>query len=59
MKRKDLERELLTLGWHIVRHGGRHDIWAFGTREITVPRHDEINEYTAKSILRAAEEGRT
>ena len=56
MKRKDLEREFRMLGWHIVRHGGRHDIWALGVREIAVPRHDEINEYTAKAILKRAQE---
>jgi mRNA interferase HicA len=56
MKRKDLERELRTLRWHIVRHGGRHDIWVLGVREIAIPRHNEINEYTAKAILKSAKE---
>jgi len=56
MKRKDLERELRTLGWRIVRHGGRHDIWASGKYEIAVPRHDEVNERTAKVILKKAQE---
>jgi hypothetical protein len=27
-----------------------------GVREIAVHRHDEINEYTAKAILKSAEE---
>jgi mRNA interferase HicA len=58
MKRRDLEKRLRELGWRIVRHGGRHDAWAHGEREIAVPRHMEINEYTAKMILRAAEGGR-
>ncbi len=54
MKRRDLERQLRELGWHLTRHGGRHDVWAKGDRELVVPRHVEINEYTARGILREA-----
>ncbi len=54
MKRRELERKLEALGWRLARHGGRHDIWARGEIEIAVPRHREINEYTAKAILREA-----
>jgi mRNA interferase HicA len=52
MKRRDLERALRELGWSLVRHGGRHDVWAKGERELVVPRHVEINEYTARAILK-------
>jgi predicted RNA binding protein YcfA (HicA-like mRNA interferase family) len=51
MKRRNLERRLRELGWQLTRHGGRHDVWSKGEREIAVPRHNEINEYTAKAIL--------
>ncbi len=54
MKRPELERRLRELGWKLARHGGRHDVWARGDHEIVVPRHREINEYTAKAILKAA-----
>ncbi len=54
MKRSDLERRLRELGWEFARHGGRHDVWAKGDHEIAVPRHREINEYTAKAILKEA-----
>jgi predicted RNA binding protein YcfA (HicA-like mRNA interferase family) len=57
MKRRDLEQELRSLGWALRRHGARHDVWERGESAIAVPRHDEINEYTAKAILRQAEEG--
>jgi hypothetical protein len=43
-----------SLGWRIVRLGARHDVWSDGVREIAVPRHHEINEYTARAILRQA-----
>jgi mRNA interferase HicA len=57
MKRRDLEKRLRCLGWAFSRHGKRHDVWAKGDREIAVPRHNEINEYTARGILQAAQGG--
>lgn len=54
MKRRELERRLQELGWTLARHGGRHDVWTKGEGEIVVPRHREINEFTAKAILRLA-----
>ncbi len=54
MKRRELEQKLSELGWRFLRRGGRHDIWTNGQREIAVPRHREINEYTARAILREA-----
>jgi len=57
MKRRDLEKKLRSMGWILIRHGGRHDVWSDGNREIAVPRHNEINEYTAKAILKDAEGG--
>jgi predicted RNA binding protein YcfA (HicA-like mRNA interferase family) len=57
MKRRDLEKRLRHLGWNLARHGGKHDVWAKGDRELVVPRHVEINEYTAKAILKEARGG--
>jgi predicted RNA binding protein YcfA (HicA-like mRNA interferase family) len=55
MKRRDLEKKLQDLGLRLVRNGARHDVWSNGEREIAVPRHGEINECTAKAILKEAE----
>jgi predicted RNA binding protein YcfA (HicA-like mRNA interferase family) len=57
MKRRDLEKRLRELGWRPARRGRRHDVWTNGEREIAVPRHNEINEYTAQAILKEAEGG--
>ena len=54
MKRRELERQLRKLGWKLSRRGTRHDIWTRSADKLTVPRHNEINEYTAKSILKYA-----
>ena len=56
MKRKDLERTLREMGWRIIRHGLCHDVWASDGNEIAVPRHNEIKKYTAKMIIKIAEE---
>lgn len=52
--RRELERKRKQLGWSLFRHGGRHDVWRRGSRELAVPRHREINEYTANAILKEA-----
>lgn len=54
MKRVELERRLGKLGWHLAREGHSHRIYAMGERSIAVPRHPEINEYTARAILKQA-----
>jgi hypothetical protein len=53
----ELERRLRRLGWWLRRHGRRHDIWTNGEHEIPVPRHNEVNDYTARGILREAKGG--
>ena len=58
MKRRKLERRLKFLGWEPRRSGRRHDIWRRECHDIAVPRHDEINELTARAILRVAGETR-
>jgi hypothetical protein len=50
VKKRRLERELRRLGWWRA-HGGKHDKWTNGTFSVAVPRHAEINEYTARAIL--------
>lgn len=52
MKRKDLVRLLETNGWWLLRNGANHDIYTNGTRCEPIPRHAEIKEQLAKSIIR-------
>ena len=56
MKRKDLDRALRAAGWSIIP-GGSHDMAVNPEKpviKIPLPRHKEVNENTAKSILKAA-----
>jgi predicted RNA binding protein YcfA (HicA-like mRNA interferase family) len=54
MKRRDLIKRLEELGCVLVRHGGKHDWYTNpNTRQSQpVPRHKEINENLAKSIIK-------
>ncbi|WIM06497.1 MAG: type II toxin-antitoxin system HicA family toxin [Candidatus Nitricoxidivorans perseverans] len=59
MKRRDLIRLLEQMGCVLVRNGGRHDWYTNpDTRQSQpVPRHNEINEHLARSIIRKLEKG--
>ncbi len=54
MKRRELIKRLKEMGCTLVRHGGNHDWYTNQkTKESQpVPRHTEINENLAKSIIR-------
>jgi len=54
MKRKELIRKLEEMGCVLVRHGKKHDWYTnLDTRQSQpVPRHTEINENLAKSIIK-------
>lgn len=54
MKRRDLIKRLEDMGCVLSRHGSKHDWY---TNQLTkqsqpVPRHKEINENLAKSIIK-------
>ncbi len=56
MKRRDIDRMLKKAGW-IIEPGGNHDLAKHPQRpgvKIPIPRHKEVNEITAKRILRDA-----
>lgn len=58
MKRKDLIRELEKMGCVLIRHGGKHDWYHNPNTKVSqpVPRHKEIKEYLAKSIIKRLRE---
>lgn len=47
-KKNDVTLEML-------RQGANHELWIFNGARLTIPRHTEINELTAKGIIRTAE----
>ncbi len=53
VKYKDLTRRLAKGGWRLKRDG-RHETWTDGVNSVSVPRHKEINDNTARGILRDA-----
>src|SRR2546430_15821958 len=53
MKRRDLVRYLEDHGCELLREGSRHSVFvnrATG-RSSTVPRHNEVNDFTAVEVL--------
>ncbi len=53
MKRADfLIRRLEKNGWYLLRNGSNHDIYTNGVIKETIPRHKEISERLAKTILK-------
>jgi len=58
MRRKGLEKKLNKMGYFLLRHGGNHDAWPNGKRKVWIPRHNEISEGTAQSILKDAEKNK-
>lgn len=52
MKRRDLIKRLEAIGFVFKEHGGNHDTYKRGTDTEQIPRHREINEITAKMILK-------
>ncbi|GAA2294849.1 hypothetical protein GCM10009853_058590 [Glycomyces scopariae] len=62
MKQRELLRQLTKIAedkgatLEFVRHGGAHDMYRILGRTLLLPRHREIKEGTARSIIRQAEE---
>ena len=54
MKRRDLIKKLEAAGYRLDRDGDHSIYEKEGCRPVQIPRHREINENTAKAILRAA-----
>ena len=52
MKRKELLKRLEAMGFQFDHHGSRHDICRRNGETRQVPRHNDINELTAKAILK-------
>ena len=53
MKRRDLLRMIRNFGCVLVREGAEHSIWENPNtgRRASIPRHREINDYTARRIV--------
>jgi mRNA interferase HicA len=54
VRRKDLVKKLEAAGYRLDRTGDHAIYKKPGNRPVQVPNHREINEYTARTILKAA-----
>jgi hypothetical protein len=59
MKQRDLTKRIAQAAasnnctWELVRQGAEHEIWACNGQRVSIPRHREINELTAQSIMKS------
>jgi mRNA interferase HicA len=62
MKRTDLLKQINSLAaslggtWRFHREGANHEVWKANGKSIPIPRHREVNDYTAAQILKQVEE---
>lgn len=62
MKKKELVKHLNGLSkrngvpFQMLRQGANHELWIFNGQRLTIPRHTEINQLTAKGIISDAEQ---
>ena len=52
MKQRDLVKLFEKNGWTFYRNGGSHDIYIKGKNSESIPRHKEVNEKLAKSLIK-------
>lgn len=52
MKRRILIKKLENNGWYLKRNGGDHDIYTNGNHNEAIPRHPDINERLANTIIK-------
>jgi predicted RNA binding protein YcfA (HicA-like mRNA interferase family) len=54
VKRRDLIQQIEGMGCVLIRHGGKHDWYQNPKTKMAqpVPRHREIHEFLARSILK-------
>jgi predicted RNA binding protein YcfA (HicA-like mRNA interferase family) len=54
VKRRDLIKQLESMGCEFVRHGGKYDWYRNPRTKMAqaVPRHNEIKEYLAQKIIK-------
>jgi len=54
MKKRELIKRMKTCGWWKYGEGSNHEIRTNGEQKLPIPRHSEVNELTAKAILKTA-----
>mgnify|MGYP006271971323 CR=1 FL=1 len=61
MKKRDLKRKIIQRAQELDiqdvyrREGGKHELLICQGIQVTIPRHKEIDAYTAESIMKALE----
>ncbi|WP_369075121.1 type II toxin-antitoxin system HicA family toxin [Thiohalocapsa halophila] len=54
MKRRDLIRYFETNGFHLLREGANHSIYADGRKAVPIKRHSQLDPITANELGKQA-----
>ena len=52
MKRRELIKKFERQGWYLKRHGANHDVYTNGKETEVIPRHPDVNEKLAISLIK-------
>ena len=52
MKKRLVEKILRKSGWWLLRQGGSHEVWTNGEEKVSIPRHKEVDELTARGVMK-------
>lgn len=56
--RKEVEKQLRVLGFNLLKHGSKHDVWENDSSVVVrVPRGTRVNPRTFQQVLAQAREG--
>lgn len=57
---KDIKAQADEAGveWTLVRQGANHEVWQFGSKRLTIPRHNEIGKVLQAIIQKQIAEGK-
>lgn len=56
MKRRKLIKKIEENGWWFHHHGANHDMYTNGEQYMPIPRHPDVNEQTARDIIKRTEQ---
>lgn len=52
MKKRELIKKFERAGWYMLREGSNHEVYTNGADIEYIPRHREVNEKLARSLIK-------
>lgn len=52
VQRRKVEKRFQENGWHLIRHGGNHDIWSNVRIKAQLPRHPKLSNKLYRALIK-------